>query len=275
MILNFNGSLLNELEVYMSHNNRGFAYGDALFETLKVTDSKIHFLEDHYFRLMASMRMLRMKIPLNFTLEFFEDEIIKLLSANNIEKLARIKFTIFRKAKGFYAPDSNNIEFIIEAKPLKEYKINPDYKVELYKDFYINKDQLSTLKTTAKPLNVLAAIFAKENNYNNCLLLNTDKQVVEALNANMFLVKKDLIITPPLADGCLNGIIRKKIIENIQKEKVYKFEEHSVSPFEILKCDEMFLTNSIIGVQPVAKYRKKIFKNEIGLFFANKLKELV
>ena len=274
-MLNFNGSLVKEVDVQLPYNNRGFAYGDAIFETLKVANSKAHFLEDHYFRLMASMRMLRMKIPFNFTLEFFESQIIMLLAANNIGGLARIKFTIFRDAKGFYAPDGNNIKFIIEAKLLEEYIINPSYEIELFKDFYVSKDQLSTLKTTAKPLNVLAAIFAKENNYNNCLLLNTDKQVVEALNANIFLVKGDVIITPPLADGCLNGIIRKKIIENIQKEKVYKFEERSVSPFEILKCDEMFLTNSIIGVQPVAKYRKKIFKNEIGLLFANKLKKLV
>ena len=84
------------------------------------------------------------------------------------------------------------------------------YEVELFKDYYVNKDMLSNLKTTNKILNVVASVFAQENGYDNCLLINSDKQVVEAINGNLFLVVGDAIKTPPLADGCLDGIIRKK-----------------------------------------------------------------
>ena len=71
-MINFNGTLL-ENNTILSTENRGYAYGDALFETIKVVHGKILFWEDHYFRLMASMRIMRMEIPMNFTMEYLED----------------------------------------------------------------------------------------------------------------------------------------------------------------------------------------------------------
>ena len=69
-MINFNGTLL-ENNTILTTQNRGYAYGDSLFETLKVVSGKILFWEDHYFRLMASMRIMRMEIPMNFTMEIF------------------------------------------------------------------------------------------------------------------------------------------------------------------------------------------------------------
>jgi len=106
---------------------------------------------------------------------------------------------------------------------------------------------------------VVGSIFAQENDYDNCLLINQDKQVVEALNGNLFLVKGNTIATPPLKDGCLNGIIRKKLMEIMIKLEGYELREISISPFELQKADELFITNSIIGIQPITKYRKKEF----------------
>jgi branched-chain amino acid aminotransferase len=70
-MINFNGNIVS-VENNSLYTNRGFLYGDAVFETLKIVDKKILFWEDHYFRLMASMRIIRMEIPMHFTLEFFE-----------------------------------------------------------------------------------------------------------------------------------------------------------------------------------------------------------
>ncbi len=76
-MINFNGELLFKENIKLTTDNRGFKYGDGIFETIKVVHKKVIFWEDHYFRLMASMRMLRMKIPMEFTLEFLEKEILK------------------------------------------------------------------------------------------------------------------------------------------------------------------------------------------------------
>jgi branched-chain amino acid aminotransferase len=275
---NFNGTVLEDSNK-LSINNRGYAYGDALFETLKISKGHIMFWEDHYFRLMASMRIMRMEIPMNFTMEFLEEEVVKTLEVNNLQGAsARVKLLIHRNEGGLYLPDTNTISFIITAKHLENefYSIKENvYEVDLFKDYFIAPGLLSTLKTNNKALNVIGSIYAKENNLQNCLLLNTDKQVVEALNGNVFLVKGNTIKTPPILDGCLKGIMRKQIIEIIKTISEYTLEETSISPFELQQADELFITNIIVGIQPVTKYRKKTFKNDLSGLLLNRLNEKI
>lgn len=263
-MINFNGNISEETTV-LTVENRGLKYGDALFETLRVVGNKILFWEDHYFRLMESMRILRMEIPMNFTMEFLEEEVLKTLQADKLTN-ARVRCTIFRGNGGLYLPTSNDIEYIITVNELN----SPFYllsdtacEVDLYKDFYINKGLLSTLKTNNKIINVLGSVYAKENDLDNCLLVNEDKSVVEALNGNIFLVKGNVIKTPPITDGCLKGILRKQLLEILEKTTAYELKEESISPFEIQKADEFFITNVIQGIVPITKYRKKQFKTEV------------
>jgi branched-chain amino acid aminotransferase len=275
-MININGIILEE-STQLSINNRGYNYGDALFETIKVLNNNILFWEDHYFRLMASMRIMRMEIPMNFTMEFLEQEIFKTLEANNLkEESARVKLLVHRNEGGLYLPDSNTISFIMTAKYIENqyYSIKEGgYEVDLFKDYFIASGLLSTLKTNNKALNVVGSIFAKENNFQNCLLLNTDKHVVEALNGNIFLVKGNIIKTPPILDGCLKGVMRKQLIAIIKSIPEYTFVEESISPFELQQADELFITNVIVGIQSITKYRKKMFKAEVSNLLLNKLNE--
>ncbi|MGB5420359.1 aminotransferase class IV [Algibacter sp.] len=273
-MINFNGSLL-ENNTIISTQNRGYAYGDALFETIKVVSGKILFWEDHYFRLMASMRIMRMEIPMSFTMEFLEEEIQKTLTVNSLSKVtARVKLQVHRNEGGLYNPTTNEISYIISTNALSDpfYLLNDAfYEVDLFKDYYVSPSLLSTLKTNNKALNVVGSIYAKENHLNNCLLLNTNKQVVEALNGNVFLVKGNTIKTPPLADGCLKGVMRTQLISIIEALPEYELVEETISPFEIQKADEMFITNVITGIQPVSKYRKKEYGNEVAKLLLQKL----
>lgn len=261
-MININGTI-SENENIISIKNRGLNYGDALFETMNFQNGQILYWEDHYFRLMASMRMLRMEIPMNFTMNFLLEEIKKIAG----EERCRIKFLVWRKEGGKYLPDSREIEYAITKEELfsSHYVLNTsDNEIELYKDFHINSGMLSTLKTTNKIIHVLGSIFAEENGYDNCLLLNENKNVVEALNANVFLVYGQSIVTPPISDGCLNGVMRKNILKILENHKEFKVEERSVSPFELQRADEIFLTNVIQGIRPVSKYRKKIYQNNVA-----------
>lgn len=267
-MINFNGDIVEKSNQNIE-NNRGFLYGDAVFETLKVLDNKILFLEDHYFRLMASMRVLRMEIPMNFTMEYLEEQVLNLVNALSEKSISyRIRITFFRESEGLYLPTNNkSTKFIIQGSSLQNgvYTNNfKDYEVELYKDFFVTKQLLSSLKTTNKLINVTGSIFAEENGYKNCLLVNNEKNVVEALNANIFVVVGNKIKTPPVADGCVNGIIRKQLIEMLSTNEAFEIEEASISPFELQKADEVFLTNIIVGIQSVTKYRKKEFTNKIA-----------
>ncbi|WP_308992196.1 aminotransferase class IV [Mariniflexile litorale] len=271
---NFNGTITTE-EQLISINNRGYAYGDALFETIKSSHGKLFFWEDHYFRLMASMRIMRMEIPMSFTMEFLEEQIQNTLKANNLNNAsARVKLMVHRNEGGLYLPTTNDVSFMISVKQIDNdfYVFKNDfYEVDLFKDYYVSPSLLSTLKTNNKALNTVGSIYAKENNLSNCLILNTNKHVIEALNGNIFVVKGNIIKTPPIIDGCLKGIMRKQITEVLKTLPEYEFIEESVSPFELQKADEIFITNVIVGIQPVTKYRKKLFNADISKIILQKL----
>jgi branched-chain amino acid aminotransferase len=260
-MINFNGTLLDS-NANVLHQNRGLLYGDGVFETLKVVEGKILFFEDHYFRLMAAMRIVRMEIPMNFTLEYLEEQVLTLAKSNKCEQSARVRITVYRNDGGFYLPTNNSISFFIHATALVQsiYRIDEKpYEVDLYKDFYIAKQLLSTLKTTNKMIHITGSIYANENDLDNCILLNDSKNVVEALQGNLFMRMGNTLITPPISEGCLNGIMRKQILNLAKKETDLEVIEEVISPFDLQKADELFITNVIKGIQPITKYRKKEF----------------
>lgn len=272
-MINFNGVLTDKSD-FITPSNRALLYGDAVFETFKVVDNKILFLEDHYFRLMSSMRILRMKIPMNFTLEYLEEQIISLALKLNIANNARVRMTVFRKDGGLYAPETNEVSFIITAKEnlSREYLLKKEnYEVELFKDFHVSKHLISSLKTTNKIIQVVASVFAKENGFDDCILINDEKNVVETISGNIFMVLDNQIITPPVSDGCLNGIMRKQVINELKSSTDFNVIENSISPFDLQKADELFLTNVITGIQPITKYRKKSYTTEVSEMLLRKI----
>jgi len=260
-MINFNGNVTSEDNLLT--NNRGLLYGDSVFETVKILDGKILFAEDHYFRLMASMRIVRMEIPMNFTMEYFEEQILTLAKAENLEKSSRARITIFRNQGGFYLPKDNTISFLIHISALENsvYQIEKEsYEVELYKDFIVTKHLLSTIKSSNRIINVTGSIFADENGYDNCLLINDDKNVIEALNGNLFMLMGNKLSTPPISEGCLNGVMRKQVLALARKIESLEVVEEPISPFDLQKADELFVTNVIKGIQPITKYRKKDYE---------------
>lgn len=278
-MVNFNGTLVSPQDPLLHVENRGFRYGDSLFETFRTLKGKPIFWEDHYLRLMASMRIMRMEIPMEFTLENLEAEIAKVLHENALEDTAaRVRLTVYRKGKGLYLPQERGVSFLIEvsAMAMDQYHWNGGpYEIELFKDNYIGASLLSTLKTNNRALNVIGSIYAEENGYQNCLLVNQSKNVVEALNGNVFVLMGTTLKTPPKSEGCINGIMRKKLMELCKNREGVVLEEAPISPFELQRADEVFITNSIVGIQPVTRYRKKAYATQLGEALLGELNNLV
>jgi branched-chain amino acid aminotransferase len=276
-MINFNGNIVAQEDNILTQN-RAFLYGDGVFETLKIVNNKILFLEDHYFRLMASMRVVRMEIPMNFTMEYFEEQVLSLVNQKGFSASARARITVFRQDGGLYLPKTNEVSFLIHATALENvsYALNTaEYEVDLYKDFYVTKQLLSSIKTTNKMINVTGSIFAHENGLANCILVNDTKNVVEALQGNLFMVVGKKMITPPISEGCLNGIMRKQILALAKKVEGIEVVEEIISPFDLQKADELFLTNVITGIQPITKYRKKEFTSNLAHLLVQKLNESI
>jgi branched-chain amino acid aminotransferase len=265
-MINFNGSFVSDDTTILTRN-RAFLYGDAVFETVKIIDSKVLFLEDHYFRLMSSMRVIRMQIPMNFTMEYLEEQILTLAKSKNLAISSRARITVYRNDGGYYLPQDNTVSFLISVESLDTalYSINQkEYIVDLYTDFYVAKQLLSSIKTTNKIINITASIFANENGLDNCLLLNDSKNVIEALQGNLFMLKGNVLTTPPVSEGCLNGVMRKQILALARKIENLEVVEEVISPFDLQKADELFITNVIKGIQPITKYRKKEFTTDLA-----------
>jgi branched-chain amino acid aminotransferase len=276
-MINFNGAIVSQ-DTNILTQNRAFLYGDGVFETVKIVNSKILFLEDHYFRLMASMRVVRMEIPMNFTMEYIEEQILSLADTNDLSSSSRARITVFRNDGGYYLPKVNTVSFLIHTVGIEEvlYSFNQEkYEVDLFKDFYVTKQLLSSIKSTNKMLNITASIFASENGYDNCLLLNDNKNVVEAIQGNLFMLTGNKLITPPVSEGCLNGVMRKQILELAKKMVDLEVIEEVISPFDLQKADELFVTNVIKGIQPITKYRKKEFDVVIAKALLERLNEVV
>ncbi len=276
-MINFNGSIVPNDTNLLIHN-RAFLYGDAVFETVKIVNSKILFIEDHYFRLMSSMRIVRMEIPMNFTMEYLEEQILALAKANKFEASSRARITVYRNSGGYYLPKNNTVSFLITVEGLDErvYSINQqEYIVDLYTDFYVAKQLLSSIKTTNKLINITASIYANENDLDNCLLLNDTKNVIEALQGNLFMLKGNRLITPPVSEGCLNGVMRKQILSLAKTIDNIEVVEEAISPFELQKADELFITNVIKGIQPITKYRKKEYATNLSRLILQKLNDII
>ena len=271
MMINFNGKILDESD--QLSNNRGFLYGDAVFETLKIVNNKILFWEDHYFRLMSSMRIIRLDIPETYTPEFLKENIIKIHQKKSLTGNSRVRITVFRYSSGKYRPESNTSSFIISSEEVRESNYilnNGDYKVDLFKDFYLDNQLISSIKSNNKIINVVASIYSNENGLENCILLNKDKMVVEFINSNIFTVNQGKIYTPKLSSGCLNGVMRKNLI-NILRLNSFEVFEEDISTFDLTKSDEIFGTNIIQGLFSVTNYRNKYYSNSISLKILNLL----
>ncbi len=258
-MINLNGELVENSKLDFNLQKREFDFANAITDILKYENKIAHHIEDHYFRLMSSMRMIRMKIPVDFTLDYYEKQISKSIPEPETSCTYQIRVVIFREDSQLLYRQFNAINFLIEAKEFVS--VEPKfYEIDLYKDFYLFSGILANLKTTNGLIFNLASIYALENGFQNCILINERKNIVQVVDSNIFLVKGNEVLTPPLSEGCIKGIIRKKIIDLLLIDKSYTLKEIAISPFELLLADEVFITNSMEEIQSVSKYRKKVYQ---------------
>ncbi|MFL5762775.1 MAG: aminotransferase class IV [Bacteroidia bacterium] len=275
--INHNGNFIPSDAPVVTAQNRSFRYGDALFETVRIANYNPRFLKEHLQRLYAGMQLLKMEPAESLNELFLEHAILELAQKNNITSDGRVRLSVYRNNGGFYAPDDNGISFLIEAYPLEEknYVLNSKgYTVDLYTEFKKTQNALSSIKSANSGIYVLAGIFKKQNQLDECLLLNDKHHIIESISSNLFAVKNGVLYTPPVDDGCVNGVMRKKIIEIAQANKIAVYEI-SVMQNVLLGADELFLTNTISGIRWIVAYKQKRYFNDTSKRLLQKLNELV
>lgn len=272
----YNGHVISLYEPAISFSNRAFRYGDSVFESIRYTNGKIMFLADHVKRIKLSMTTLRMNVPAEFTTGNIEQLIFHLLEQNNIKQDARIRLTVFRNEGGFYTPETNDISFLIETEALETtgYQLNQKgLWVDVYAEIKKQINKISNLKTGSALLYVMAGITKTSLKLDDCLLVNDNGNIIESISSNIFVVKNGTLYTSPISDGCVDGVMRKQILDIAAQNKILTFEQ-TLTVHTLTNGDEVFLTNAIKGIQWVGQFKNKFYTNQKSVFFTEKLNEL-
>ncbi|MFI5149747.1 MAG: aminotransferase class IV [Bacteroidia bacterium] len=264
--INYNDTLYKETEPVFFTCNRAFRYGDGLFETIRVAQGKVRFLDRHLNRLKESMQLLKMDIPEFFSVPFFTEKIEALLKVNQITEGGRVRMTVFRDEGGLYNPVTNHVSWVLEAAPMTEniYTLNErGLVVDLYNEFKKPLNRMSCIKSNNALVYVMAGIFKNENKLDDCILLNERFNITEAISSNLFAAKNGVLYTAPVAEGCLDGVMRSEIIQIARENRIAVYEV-TMAMNVMLNSDEIFLTNAIKGLQWVGTYRAKRYSSNMA-----------
>lgn len=273
--INLNGQLLSAGEPHIFHNNRSFCYGDSLFETIHANGVNLHFFADHFERLSKGMQVLKMETPLMFSQKYIEEEITGLIKRNRLFTGNRVRLSVFRNTGGYYTPTDNEVTWMIEVGPipLPEYRLNEKgLRVSIYDAIRKPVNFISSFKTGNSLLYTMAGLYKKENNLDDCLLINDGGNLVEAISSNIFLVKNRSLLTPPAGEGPVLGVLRKQIIKIARELKISVYEQ-DLKPGYLLDADECFLTNTVSGISWVLGYKNKRYYNKVAAELLEELKK--
>lgn len=261
-----NGQFVDTEGFTLRSSNRGFRFADGFFETVRLVSGKPVFLEHHFSRILEALKAYRIERPLQFSLQKLESEIIQLAEKNQILQGGRVRITITRKATGFYLPEGREMEYFIEAVALESNRFNLNVdglRVDVYPEMKKDINRLSMFKNIDAKMYVLASLYAQDHQLDDTLIQNYRGGVIETTTSNIFLVSNGVLYTSTLEDGAIAGIMRMQII-NLAIENGIKVYECTLNPQNLLAADELFITNSIKGIQWVGSYRTKRYYNEMA-----------
>lgn len=260
-LINLNGKLLNEANAHVSINNRSFRYGDGCFETIRITNNRIPLWQLHWERASSALQTLQFQIPNFFTSDFLLQSILELAKKNGHQQLARIRLTIFRGNGGLYDPENHFPNYLIQSWPLNAalQQMNTNGLVAgIYNDGLKAADAFANIKSNNYLLYAMAALHAKQQHWNDALVLNHKGTIADTTIANLFIIKNGTVLTPPLSDGPVAGTIRRYLLQQLPTIG-YEIEEVSIAPEAVYNADEVFLTNAMYGMKWVKQVEDKTY----------------
>lgn len=276
--MNFNGRVVLEQENILTGENRAFRYGDGLFETMLWTEGRIRFLDYHIQRLQQGMQMLHLEGIEKFDAGFIESAAGELIARNEFtESRIRLRLQVYRNGTGLYSPVINQAAFVLSVQPIKpetDLKANvTGLIVDLYPEHFKPVSGLSALKSINSLIFVLAGVYRKNKGLDEVLILNQDGHLCESVSSNIFVVYQKQLYTPALSEGCVNGVMRRVVLEEAKKMDL-EIVEAKIDPQVLDEADEVFLTNAIHGVQGVVGYRSKRYFHQWSKIFQDRIHQV-
>lgn len=253
--------------------NRGFKFGDGLFETMRMNKGKLQFADLHADRLRAGMLALKMEGSALLDEYFLKQKTAELCKKNKFKDNVRFRLSVYRAGDGLYTPISNKAEYVLEASVLEEENYSLNKKgliIDVFDELTKPVNTLSNFKTSNSLLYVMAALHKKQHRLDEAFILNQHGFLCESISSNIFIVYDEKIYTPALTEGCVAGVMRNVVMSMCRAHEI-EVVEAQINP-EILKvAEEVFITNAISGIRWVMGYGRKRYFNEMTKLLSAKL----
>ncbi len=247
-------------------DNGAFRYGYGIFETMLIENGRIALSKYHFERLFAGMKALHFNVPKLLTAKAFENYILLTVEKNDLSTLCRVRLQVYAGGGGLFSNESSQPGFVIECFALPEDATSLNENglvVGVAQGLQKSADSFSNLKSCNALIYAIGAKQAKANKWNDALINNTAGNIIESSIGNIFWVKDGTIFTPPLAEGCVAGVMRRHLLATIAG-----IEETPLTLETLLDADEAFITNAIKRVKWIGMLGEKKFEHKVIKQFA-------
>ncbi len=243
--------------------NRAMLFGDGFFESMRIHKNEILLEEFHLQRIKQSAELLQLNCTETF-LQELKSNIHKTLTANKHHDHARIRVSIYRGGGGLYASTSDEINYLISANSLDNFYqfAKKGLSIDFYQEQVKASGKYSCLKSLSSQLYVMASIYAQQHSFDEIVILNHQQNCIEGNTSNLFIISNNTIYTPPISDGCVDGVFKNFLIALLQKNN-FKIEIQSITQQDLLNADEVFFCNAVRGIRWVNNLGNKIYRNNI------------
>jgi branched-subunit amino acid aminotransferase/4-amino-4-deoxychorismate lyase len=242
----------------LPHPNRGFLYGDGLFETIIFSDGRVKYLQDHFDRIAGGCRTFSLALPDYFKIDYLDEAIRKLIEKNGLAEPVRIKLVVWRRSGGLYEPDRHEVHHLILVNKIVEMARKIKSQVGFSNRVFNYQSPWSSFKTLSSLPYTLAGIEKKERGFDDIILLDAGGNISEFLYSNIFWIREDVFYTPSLNTGCIRGIMRTCLIRKL-KGMDRKVEEIEAGKDLLMKADHVFSAN-VSGLIPVTGIEERKFE---------------
>lgn len=270
--INFNGTIVKSDQPVLTVSNRGFRYGDGLFESMRYMKGQLKFPELHLDRLRKGMKMLKLEGYSQIDSYFLKEKTDELVRKNKAGTDAKVRLIIYRNGEGLYSPATNKAGYVLQVVKADQSRYGGDRGliIDVFNEHAKPVNDLSNLKTCNSMLFVLAGVFKNQHKLDEVIILNQSGFLCEALTSNVFIVYNKQIYTPALSEGCIGGVMRQVVMRLI-KENDIPLIEAQISPEILNEAQEIFLTNASFGIRWVMGYNRKRYFNEVSRLLTEKL----
>ncbi|RKT01278.1 aminotransferase class IV [Chryseobacterium defluvii] len=241
--------------------NRAFLFGDAVKASFFIRNSTLIMDEECYFFLMASMRKMRLNIPLTYTLEYFQSLFNKEIIEGRGITDGIINFLVFRNSDGLTLSKST-VSYFYEIDELEDVLAVHSrlLELDLIKEINVNNNLLSNIRIHC-PENIYGSIYAQENDLDDVILLNPNKRIARSTLGNLLFLEGDVIKVPKQSEGAYISPLLENFVTFLHKNNLADIQEHEIIAFESQKAEEILLISDEKGIFSVGKIRNKNFGN--------------